>query len=351
MVKTADTTKLSAYKHGIVLSMLRIAKMDTSKCIWDESPLKEVIQTILDFCLDCIKTSKESYIVNNTLEVINYLLINHAKDDLLWENLDAYWNELSLNMSNITIGSNPGSTKVSSLSTSLGCLAILYKYRPKQTHKAFMEVNTDYISILRKYLSSKDPAIRGSACILFGEIVGSTLYMKGEFKDISLREIVDELTESFKERLYMTKKSACTALGTCLNACMHYAHGPEFRDLSVHIVTTLLGTNADDYWVVKVEVARILSEIDYKILISYSKSMFSIQDQALDFVLELLESNDQKIRDRIHTISVYFVSFYTFIAASTYLTKMVKHLCIPVNFEKYDPSKLNKINICKSVDV
>lgn len=299
MTKTADKARLSAYKHGIVLSMLRIAKIDTSKSIWDESPLKGITQTMLDFCLDCIKTSKESYILNNTLEVINYLLNNYADDDLLWDDLDAYWNELSLNMTNLTIGSGVDSSKVSSLSTSLSCLAILYRVRPQQTRKAFAEASKDYISVLRKFLSSGDPAIRGSACVLFSEIVGSTMFAQSEFEGISLSEIINELSESFKERLYLVKKSACTALGTCLNACMHYACGEEFRELSVQIVTTLLGTNAEDYWVVKVEVARILSEIDYRTLIGYSKSMFTVQDQALDFILELLESNDPKIRNRI----------------------------------------------------
>lgn len=312
MAKTANDVRISAYKHGIVLSMLRIAKMDMSKSIWDDSPLKGIAQTMLDFCLDCFKTSKESYIVNNTLEVINYLLNNYAKDDFLWDNLDAYWNELSLNMTNITIGSGMDSSKVSSLSTSLSCLGILYKFRPKQTEKAFMETSADYIPVLRKYLSNKDPAIRGSACILFSEIARSSMFAQKEVDGISFSEIVDELTESFKERLYLTKKSACTALGIFLNGCMRYGHKPQFQELSIHIITILLGTNAEDYWVVKLEVARVLSEIDYEILIGYSKSMFSIQNQALDFILELLESNDPKIRNRIMKFCycVFLIAIY-----------------------------------------
>lgn len=293
-----NSEKLSAYKHGVILCMLRLAKADTSKCMWDESPMKGVIEVMLSFCLDCIRITKKSYVLSNGLEVISYILSNHANEDTTWEGLDAMWDDLTAELAAIAVGAGEGSSRVSPVSISIGCLATLYKFRPKQTQKVLSEANADFMGTLRKLISSSDPAIRGSVSIFFGEVVSSTLFMHEELKDITLLDVVNELSDKLKEKLYSVKKSACTALGICLNACTRYGQKPEFYELATLIVTTLLGISADDYWVVRVEVARILSEVDYEVLAKNSQNMLGIQDQAFDFVLGLLESNDPKIRNR-----------------------------------------------------
>ncbi|XP_073969271.1 huntingtin isoform X3 [Rhodnius prolixus] len=156
-----------------------------------------------------------------------------------------------------------------------------------------------HVSDVLCYTAHSDPQLRGLMKILIGNLINS-MYNQGimsenvwlKSKNLSLAKLLDILIQGLEDDSSVSIRHSLSALTTCLTNIMESA---DFL-LTVPILEKLISLVNNPYWLVKVKLVELLSNIPYQTIYFVTGSC-SYQSNILDsIVLKFLGNEDSRLR-------------------------------------------------------
>lgn len=323
-----DKIPTAAARHGALLCVLGLVKIRTREAMFldDEGdPVNGVLDRIVPLCSECLGV-EDNTLIGASAEALFQTLSDHGEHGFMWEAArcarGGIWDAATEALLRVVFGSK--AARVGSRSAAVSCLALLYRYRPAETHSALLrweEVLEEGReagpserrgAVAAALEGEKDPMFSGNVASLLAEAVVAHVVLgrRGAREEEAFRAVfgaggvagvLDAITAYFRARSSVTARMGCAALSRCVGALMK-SELPEHRRAAMAAVAAFLGTGAEAYWLVKLEVAGALAAVDYHALwalegaLEESHLCGNIQRQALDFILGLLDSNDARVR-------------------------------------------------------
>ncbi|XP_066278564.1 huntingtin-like isoform X4 [Branchiostoma lanceolatum] len=243
--------------------------------------------------------------------------------------------------------------RVSVKALSLGCLGAIFNlhprafsiklYRPSQDNQG--PESRQLVRDILLFSNHGDPQLKGNTAVLVGNFIHSALTEARLKYDLWIQAICEEqgtpllLLESLvsclqtclTDQASVTCRMTCVALKTCLVTLLQSSSG----DLGLRLVLATLGQRDTSYWLGKVELLELLSQVDFK-LVKYLEESFpfmrkgdhsylgamNCQQRLLeDIVLHLIGDDDYRVRH----------------AATAALVRLVPRLFYPVDHPQHDP--------------
>lgn len=348
-----DAISDAAARHGSLLCVLGLVKIRTRSAMFldDEGDaVCGILDRVIPLCSQCLDI-EDNTLIGAAAEALFQTLGDHGTQGFMWEGArgrrGGIWDVVTKALVRVVFASK--AARVGSRSTAVACLALLYRYRPIETHTALLRqeeieklergeegANSNFSGegiIGTILMEEKDPMFAGNVATLLAEAVVAHVVLRRRDKndDASFRAVfgaggingvLDAITAYFRARSSVTARMGCAALSRCVGALMHSALS-EHRRAAMGAVAAFLGTGPEAYWLVKLEVASALAAVDYHALgalegaLEESHLCGNIQRQALDFILGLLNSNDARVRH----------------GAAVALAQIAEHLWLPVQPE------------------
>ncbi|XP_078588724.1 huntingtin-like isoform X3 [Branchiostoma floridae x Branchiostoma japonicum] len=243
--------------------------------------------------------------------------------------------------------------RVSVKALSLGCLAAIFNLHPRALSIKLFRPSQDtqgpesrqLVRDILLFSNHGDPQLKGNTAVLVGNFIHSALTEARLKYDLWIQAICEEqgtppvLLESLvsclqtclTDQASVTCRMACVALKTCLVTLLQSSSG----DLGLRLVLATLGQRDTSYWLGKVELLELLSQVDFK-LVKYLEDSFpymrkgdhsylgamNCQQRLLeDIVLHLVGDDDYRVRH----------------AATAALSRLVPRLFYPVDHPQHDP--------------
>nr|CAM12495.1 Huntingtin [Branchiostoma floridae] len=243
--------------------------------------------------------------------------------------------------------------RVSVKALSLGCLAAIFNLHPRALSIKLFRPSQDtqgpesrqLVRDILLFSNHGDPQLKGNTAVLVGNFIHSALTEARLKYDLWIQAICEEqgtppvLLESLvsclqtclTDQASVTCRMACVALKTCLVTLLQSSSG----DLGLRLVLATLGQRDTSYWLGKVELLELLSQVDFK-LVKYLEDSFpymrkgdhsylgamNCQQRLLeDIVLHLMGDDDYRVRH----------------AATAALGRLVPRLFYPVDHPQHDP--------------
>ncbi|EDV22908.1 uncharacterized protein TRIADDRAFT_28161, partial [Trichoplax adhaerens] len=195
-----------------------------------------------------------------------------------------------------------------------------------------------------QYANHSDPKLRGNIALLIGNYIKTSLIVAGYHYDLWLHSC---LSQQFKNEhevylenfvnllLLLLKDESSVVIGMAIQGvklCLNSLMKSDESQLSWNIIATVLQLKIHPYWLVRVKLLDILTELDFTLLHYWHQSRANIdflrsycspctQQQVIDEVIMLL-LGDEDIRVRQ--------------ATTTTLVKIIPHLFYPIDHPKGD---------------
>ena len=362
-----DEKYLAAARHGALLCVLGLVRIRSREATFLDDggdPVEGILDRVVPLCTECLGV-EDNTLIGAAAEALSQTLSDHGSCGYMWApgTRSTMWAAATQALLRVVYASK--AARVGTRSVAVACLAQLYRYRPAETFAALRAQEealhqqqqrkdeesgstsiTDATSsnnknnnggnalVLDALLKEGDPTFLGNVAVLLAEAVVAHVVLRGGseasreaafralFGAEGVTGVLDTITGFFRAHSYMTARMGCAALSRCVGALMRSAR-PEYRRRALAAVAAFLGTGADAYWVVKLEVAGALAAVDYRALgalegaLEESHLCGNIQRQALDYILGLLDSNDPRVRH----------------GAAVALAQLAEHLWLPGQIE------------------
>lgn len=337
-----------------VLGIVRIRTRGETFLDDEGDAVNGVLDRIVPLCSECLGI-EDNTLIGAAAEALSQTLGDHGAHGFMWEGArgrrGGIWDAATEALLRVVFASK--AARVGPRSTAVACLAQLYRYRPIETHAALLRQEEKLELAWRETAATatdddddgccgavaaalaaeKDPMFAGNVASLLAEaVVAHVVLRQREASDVAafrrvfgaggVAGVLGAITAYFRARSSVTARMGCAALSRCVGALMRSAL-PEHRSAAMAAVAAFLGTGAEAYWLVKLEVAGALAAVDYHALgalegaLEESHLCGNIQRQALDFILGLLDSNDARVRH----------------GAAVALAQIAEHLWLPAQPE------------------
>ncbi|XP_014662838.1 PREDICTED: huntingtin-like [Priapulus caudatus] len=249
-------------------------------------------------------------------------------------------------------------TRVSIKSLALGCIAAAVTLYPAVFFKPFFVQEDEnitgvedvqFIEDVCLYSTHSDPQLSGNTALLIGCLItallsesrgGAIKHETSKHVDTTMQDLTDHLS-----CVLLQKSSVSIRLGlVALRSCLPLLLDSIYSQLGFSLAQQLLKLASNSYWLVKVELADVLGDLDYKVLsyLETSKQQFTLhkqvpfQDRVLHHVLLLLIGDeDMRVRQ----------------AAATTIVKIVPNLFFEMDSPQQDPVVTKARDLtCKFLD-
>ncbi|XP_061171379.1 huntingtin-like isoform X1 [Saccostrea echinata] len=227
----------------------------------------------------------------------------------------------------------------------LGCVSYSMTFRPQilfmNVFKEINEENNQLIKDVLLFASHIDPQLKGTASIIIGNLISSTLTQGGgnfnkwmeEFVfgySVRIEHLVEIILHIMEDESSVAVRLAVLAVKKCLMPLLLGTHSP----VGLETVIRLLSIQDNPYWLVKVEILEIVSCVNFNVLnhlesccsevqrgTNHFLGKLHIQDRIVLFVMEMLGNDDIRVRH----------------CASETLVKIVPRLFYPCDHPQHDP--------------
>ncbi|GAB6024871.1 hypothetical protein CHUAL_009985 [Chamberlinius hualienensis] len=201
--------------------------------------------------------------------------------------------------------------RVSVKSLALSCLSGIISLYPKIFCLPLFKVglpdsdisnDTQFVSDVLLFAQHSDPQMRGSTAQLIGCLIMSALCdSKGDLNSwsplkeigsvdsVDMDKLVNILLTLLADETAVTCRLTVVALKLCMNSLINSCHGL----LCIRILEALLELPHTSYWLVKVELVELLSEISY-VRVSYLEQL-NLEKQ----IVKTLECEGKTIQDSV----------------------------------------------------
>ncbi|XP_071441491.1 huntingtin [Hetaerina americana] len=194
------------------------------------------------------------------------------------------------------------------------------------------------ISDILLFAMHTDPQLRGLTCVLIGNLIWAALVQSGgDFQafskgSVSLDKLVSLLVQGLEDESSLCCRQTLGAIQMCLGSLLESQGSPSVKTL----LTSLLPLHKNPYWLVKVKLLEVVSELpmvslSHMLSTSLNKNKgymeqghrSDFQDQVLhEILLPLLGDEDNRVR---HAAAAAFV-------------RIIPHLFFPADYPGQDPA-------------
>lgn len=214
-------------------------------------------------------------------------------------------------------------TRVSIKVQALGCVAAAVALHPAIFFETLFvqdKENIDsmqYIQDICLYANHSDPQLCGQSALLIGSLIKALLNeSRGDYLSIHTRTSMQDLTD-YMSLIVCKESSVAIRLGlVALRFCLQALLDSVYSELALSLIQQLVKLVKNNYWLVKVELAEILADLDFK-TISYlenRKQLFRLskqvpfRDRVLhEVLLVLLADEDLRVRQAVAAAFVKLV--------------------------------------------
>ncbi|XP_056004424.1 huntingtin-like isoform X2 [Ostrea edulis] len=235
--------------------------------------------------------------------------------------------------------------RVSSKALALGCVSYTMILKPQVLFmNVFKEVTEDNNQLMKDvllYASHFDPQLKGTATLIIGNLIKSCLTQGGgnfirwmeEFvsgSSVTIEYLVEIILHIMEDESSVAVRLALLGIKKCLIPLLMGTHSPT----GLEAVLKLLSIQNNPYWLVKVEILEVFSSLNFNVLnhlesccsdvqrgTNHYLGKLNLQDRILSFVIEMLGSDDVRVRH----------------CASETLVKIVPKLFFPCDHPQHDP--------------
>ncbi|XP_064630020.1 huntingtin-like [Lineus longissimus] len=239
--------------------------------------------------------------------------------------------------------------RVSAKALALGCIASAVQLYPQvfflPLYREEASDDPQEISDILLYTNHSDPQLKGTAGLLLGNLISSSLIeAKGNYDNWveslgittkngiqKMEYLVNQLMSVIEDDSSVATRLAIIALQSCLRRLLHSCH----CDLGLKMILALFKLKENPYWLVKVELLDVLSDLDFKVIHyleeqcvqlrkgdKHYAGLLHVQDCVLeDVIIRLLGDEDARVRH----------------AAALALKKFIPNLFYAVHNPQHDP--------------
>nr|XP_022340193.1 huntingtin-like isoform X2 [Crassostrea virginica] len=235
--------------------------------------------------------------------------------------------------------------RVSIKALALGCISYTMTIRPQilfmNVFKNVTEDNDQLIKDVLLYASHIDPQLKGTATLIIGNLIKSALSRgRGDFSkwveeftcesSVTIEHLKEIILNIVEDESSVAVRLALLGVRKCLSLLLLGTHSP----IGVEAVLKLLSIQNNPYWLVKVELLDLFSSLNFNVLnhlescctevqkgTNHFLGKLHLQDRILTFVIEMLGSDDIRVRH----------------CASETLVKIVPKLFYSCDHPQHDP--------------
>ncbi|XP_015112466.1 huntingtin [Diachasma alloeum] len=177
--------------------------------------------------------------------------------------------------------------------------------------------NPQMISDILLFSKHSDPQLRGNVAMIIGLFLNSVfvkywgsynsleqeIQQTGEGRIIDLDYLINLLIDSLADESATTSRQALQSLDTCLTSLLQ----SEESHHSLRILFKLLPLSDNPYFLVKMNLSKVLSDLPF-ITIKYLTTSSSFQSDVTQILVKLLGDQDPRVRNAAAKAFVKFIS-------------------------------------------
>eukprot|EP00727_Mastigamoeba_balamuthi_P005303 m51a1_g14771 putative huntingtin family protein (2710) ;mRNA; f:384356-404104 len=290
--------------QGILYCVHNLVKLTSPKTKQRaDDPMLAALVTVLPYIAACLQ-HEEQAVVGAALELLQQAFQDYGPGAALWE-LPECLSCASQILPLVRQHAYSPSSRVSTKAVAVAVLAQICRAAPDLFSAALLAAG-DSLSALGAHLTDGDPLLRGATAALLGAAVSS-------LADAGLSErlarladaasVVDVVVSCARDASAVTSRMACAALAACARS-LAVAADARWKRAAYDAACALVATSGEAYWLVRIEVCDCLARLDYRALAFAEEALRGtprmprghLQQQAVDFVLSQLASEDARVR-------------------------------------------------------
>ncbi|KAK0095114.1 hypothetical protein PV326_009203, partial [Microctonus aethiopoides] len=215
--------------------------------------------------------------------------------------------------------------RVSVKSLALACIGNIIRLYPNiflDTLEVITDpnvTNSQMITDIMLFIEHSDPQLRGNTAIIIGLFLNSVyvkygcsyneftkliMHKNSENQLITLDELVCFMTKALEDESATTCRHALTAVNICLNSLLNSDYDNSH---GIRLIHKLLPLSNNIYFLVKINLAQLLSEISY-LTIRYLTGNLHFQTKVTMVFIQLLNDNDPRVRHATSNAIIKFVN-------------------------------------------
>ncbi|XP_067936803.1 huntingtin-like [Watersipora subatra] len=188
--------------------------------------------------------------------------------------------------------------RVSIKSLALSCMSHIMRIYPQSIQaRLYISEQSDTgqcISDILLYHSHLDPQLQGTVALVLGNLIHarvSTQHLQDDTHNQDLESYIQMLTELLDNDNSMGIRLALSAVRACVNSLLN----SSYHESGIQLLDKSFQHSANSYWLVRVDLIELVSELDMLPLIFTSGS--SIQTVIMEeLVIKLLGDSDYRVR-------------------------------------------------------